>query len=298
MTENNKLSLLERSKRIVPPLTNDLHKGQAGRIGIIGGSIEYTGAPYFAGITALKVGADIVHIFCPQSAAIPIKAYSPELIVHPLLDVENALDLIEPWLSRLHVLVIGSGLGRDRNVLHTVSELIIMCKKIQKPLVIDADGLFLLTQNMSIIQDYKNVILTPNAIELFRLIGNCNDKLQASADKLGRNVTILEKALNDRIYDTSSMLKIECPEGGSNRRCGGQGDLLAGAVATFFHWALQSTDESSPATISCYAASNLIKNCNKLAYQKYGRSLTANDMISSIHTVFNETFEHDDIVYD
>lgn len=67
-------------------MTNEMHKGEAGRIGIIGGSSEYTGAPYYAGIAALKFGCDLVHIFCTQSAAIPIKCYSPELIVHPLLD--------------------------------------------------------------------------------------------------------------------------------------------------------------------------------------------------------------------
>lgn len=173
----------------------------------------------------MKVGADIVHVFCPVASAIPIKSYSPELIVHPLLDVNNALDLIEPWLARLHVLVIGSGLGRDRQILHTVSELILMCKKIQKPLVIDADGLYLLTQDINLIKDYRNVILTPNAIEFFRLFGDATDKLQACADKIGRNVTVFEKACNDRIYDTVNMQKIECPTGGSNRRCGGQGEF-------------------------------------------------------------------------
>ncbi len=45
---------------LVPVLKDDMHKGQVGRIGIIGGSLEYTGAPYFAGISALKVGADLV----------------------------------------------------------------------------------------------------------------------------------------------------------------------------------------------------------------------------------------------
>lgn len=70
----------------VPELTDNMHKGEAGRIGIIGGSAEYCGAAYYAGIAALKFGCDLVHIFCPQSAAIPIKCYSPELIVHPLLD--------------------------------------------------------------------------------------------------------------------------------------------------------------------------------------------------------------------
>jgi ATP-dependent NAD(P)H-hydrate dehydratase len=241
---------------------------------------------------------DLVHIFCPQSAALPIKSYSPELIVHPLLDSDNALDLIEPWLSRLHVIVIGSGLGRDRNILHTVSEIIMCCKKSQKPLVIDADGLFLITQNVSLIADYKNVILTPNAMELFRLIGDSNDKLQALAEKVGPNATVMEKAQHDRIYDLEQMVKVECPTGGSNRRCGGQGDLLAGALATLFHWSLNfqpkdnsgaiENNEHSAAVLACYASSLLIKHCNKLAYKIHGRSMTAQDMISLIHVAFTD----------
>ncbi|KAL7030549.1 hypothetical protein ACKWTF_006704 [Chironomus riparius] len=302
MSENHKDIWMERAKKIVPKLTNDMHKGEAGRIGIIGGSLEYTGAPYYAGIAALKVGCDLVHIFCPQSAALAIKSYSPELIVHPLLDSDNALDLIEPWLSRLHVLVIGSGLGRDRNILHTVSELIMCCKKSQKPLVIDADGLFLITQNTSLLNDYQNVILTPNAMELFRLIGDTNEKLHALSEKIGKNVIVLEKAMNDRIYDTETMSKVECPQGGTNRRCGGQGDLLAGAVAVFYHWALNLTNKDNsgqpihdfnPAIAACYGATYLIKYCNRLAYEKYGRSMTAVDMIDCIHTGFNEYFEHE-----
>lgn len=261
-------------------------------------SFDIKGAPYYAGIAALKFGADLVHIFCPQSASIPIKCYSPELIVHPLLDAENALDLIEPWLSRLHVLVIGSGLGRDRNILHTVSELILCCKKSQIPLVIDADGLFLITQNVSLLKDYKRVILTPNAMELFRLIGDCEDKLQALAEKIGPNLVVMEKAMNDRIYDTENMIKVDGPTGGSNRRCGGQGDLLAGAIATFYHWGLNLTNkdnngqpiasEKHQAALACYAGSYLIKQCNKFAFEKYGRSMTSHEMIGFIGKCINE----------
>ena len=46
----------------------------------------YLGAPYFAAISALKVGADLVHVFCEKEAGTVIKTYSPELIVHPVLD--------------------------------------------------------------------------------------------------------------------------------------------------------------------------------------------------------------------
>lgn len=243
------------------------------------------------GISALKLGADIVHVFCAQAAASPIKSYSPELIVHPLLDSPNAIMQIEPWLDRLHVCVIGPGLGRDRSVLQTVSELIKICRQQSKLLIIDADGLFLITQDTSLIKDYDGVILTPNAIEFSRLFGNNREQISVTMEKLGQGVTVLEKGLYDRIYDTFLNEKTDCPSGGSGRRCGGQGDLLSGALATFYHWASECRSEAKPAIVACYAASLLSKNCNKRAFEKLGRSMTCTDMIEQIHPVFNDIFE-------
>jgi len=78
-------SLVEQVRLFVPRLTQELRKGSCGKIGVVGGSFEYTGAPYFAAITALRMGADLSHIFCTSGAAVAIKSYSPEIIVHPLL---------------------------------------------------------------------------------------------------------------------------------------------------------------------------------------------------------------------
>lgn len=282
-----KLPTFEQIKSIVPDLNGDRHKGQAGRIGIVGGSLEYTGAPYFAAISSLKVGADLVHVFCSKAAAPVIKSYSPELIVHPLLDAENSISQIEPWLERLHVLVIGPGLGRDDGILGTVSELIKICRKLNKPLVIDADGLFLITREIDLIKNYNGVILTPNAIEFSRLFG---DESVINFEKIGSGVTILRKGLNDVIYDTRNLEQIQCPIGGSGRRCGGQGDLLSGSLATFFFWALESNIED-PAVVASYAASFLIKECNRLAFVDKGRSMVCTDMIEYIHKVFQTNFE-------
>lgn len=71
---------------LIPPLTlgTSRYKGQNGRIVVIGGSRDYTGAPYYAGQSALKYGADLATILCSKEAAIPIKTYSPELMVTPL----------------------------------------------------------------------------------------------------------------------------------------------------------------------------------------------------------------------
>ena len=97
----------QKVRSIVPKLTNNMHKGQCGRICIFGGCIMYTGAPYFAAISALKTGADLVHVFCEREAGQVIKSYSPELIVHPVLDTEYVMEEIDQWLPRFHCVVLG-----------------------------------------------------------------------------------------------------------------------------------------------------------------------------------------------
>src|SRR3954451_2896876 len=110
-----------------------------GRVAVIGGSEDYTGAPYFSAIASAKLGADMVrllqpstrlqltisqsHVICEPQAAQVIKTYSPNLMVHPLMrqsthasSSETASDIAKgviDMLPRLHVLVIGPGLGRD-----------------------------------------------------------------------------------------------------------------------------------------------------------------------------------------
>ncbi|KAM0931520.1 hypothetical protein ACQ4PT_000272 [Festuca glaucescens] len=113
-------------RRITPPLDRARHKGQAGKIAVIGGCREYTGAPYFAAISALKVGADLSHVFCTKDAATVIKSYSPELIVHPILEESYSvrederesvsstiLTEVAKWMERFDCIVVGLGLGRD-----------------------------------------------------------------------------------------------------------------------------------------------------------------------------------------
>ncbi|KAL5990994.1 hypothetical protein ACLOJK_011900 [Asimina triloba] len=113
-------------KKITPSLDPGRHKGQAGKIAVFGGCREYTGAPYFAAISALKIGADLSHVFCAKDAGPVIKSYSPELIVHPLLEesysvrddekasiANKVLAEVAKWMERFDCIVIGPGLGRD-----------------------------------------------------------------------------------------------------------------------------------------------------------------------------------------
>jgi ATP-dependent NAD(P)H-hydrate dehydratase len=239
-----------------------------------------------------------VHIFCTSPAATVIKSYSPELIVHQLLNEKDAVNLISPWLDRLHAIVIGPGLGRDASTFTVVSELIQIIKDKKIPLVIDADGLFLITENPDLIKDSSSpVVLTPNKIEFERL----NDRVNGITGlyQLGTKTVILRKGSEDELIcsDTGSQWKSNV--GGSGRRCGGQGDLLSGSIAIFLHWTLDNSNKiniktecqsMAAASLACYAASTLIRQCNEKAFKCKGRSMLASDMIEYIHESFEEQY--------
>uniref|UniRef100_A0A4W5K1K3 ATP-dependent (S)-NAD(P)H-hydrate dehydratase n=1 Tax=Hucho hucho TaxID=62062 RepID=A0A4W5K1K3_9TELE len=294
--------ILPLVKNIVPPLTSKKHKGQDGRIGIIGGCQEYTGAPYFAAISALKVGADLSHVFCTKDAAMVIKSYSPELIVHPVLDSPNAVEEIEKWLPRLHSLVVGPGLGRDDKLLKNAKEVIEKSKARDIPIVIDADGLWLVAQQPSVIQGYQKGILTPNYMEFTRLYEAMHHEPLDSSDHqrsamelsvaMG-NLTVVLKGEEDLITDGNKV--ILCRQEGSGRRCGGQGDLLSGSLGVLAHWAYASsadmTKSVNPSVVAAFGACSLTRQCNRQAFHKHGRATTTTDMIQEISSAFKKLFE-------
>lgn len=285
----NELSKITKS--IIPQLSYDVHKGFMGRIAIIGGSPEYTGAPYYAGMSALKFGADLCYVFCAKQALLPIKSYSPELMVTGFYDADDigrsdiddvhanlsiSVDLVTRYFSRLHVIVIGPGLGRNAYVMNIVSQIIREAVRQSKPMVIDADGLWLLSQNLSLLRGCKasSCILTPNKPEFDNLIsaalaelaaGDVSDdvdimhacmiadlkstdearKMRALSRHLGGGIAILKKGRDDVFYGgdegDGSVYLIEAL--GSMRRCGGQGDILSGVLAVSLHWALMRGDD-------------------------------------------------------
>jgi ATP-dependent NAD(P)H-hydrate dehydratase len=157
----------------------------------------------------------LCHIICTQDAAIPIKCYSPELIVHPLLSTsDDAIRRICTLLMRLDVLVVGPGLGREPAVLALTKDIIRSAKAMQLPLLLDGDALFLLSTDPELIHGYSRAILTPNMVEFARLCvatGLLTD-LKSSVDtattvppqmlaqRLG-HVVVLQKGKVDTVSD-------------------------------------------------------------------------------------------------
>uniref|UniRef100_A0A8C7Q689 ATP-dependent (S)-NAD(P)H-hydrate dehydratase n=1 Tax=Oncorhynchus mykiss TaxID=8022 RepID=A0A8C7Q689_ONCMY len=288
--------ILPLVKNIVPQLTSKKHKGFLEYTHIV-----YTGAPYFAAISALKVGADMSHVFCAKAAVTVIKSYSPELIVHPVLDSPNAVEEIEKWLPRLHCLVVGPGLGRDEMLLKTAKEVIEKSKARDIPIIIDADGLWLVAQQPSVIQGYKKGILTPNYMEFTRLYEAMHHEPLDSSDHqrsamelsvaMG-NLTVVLKGEDDLITDGNK--GILCRQEGSGCRCGGQGDLLSGSLGVLAHWAYTSSADMTKRgchLVAAFGACSLTRQCNRQAFHKHWRATTTTDMIQEISSAFKKLFE-------
>ncbi|KAG0259311.1 hypothetical protein BG011_002732 [Mortierella polycephala] len=311
-------------RSLVPPLTEKLHKGQGGRIGVLGGSSDYTGAPYFSGMAALRLGADLCHIICDEDAATAIKSFSPDLIVHPYIKIRAAnatqdkkksheiwmqtFDDINALLKRVHVLVVGPGLSRDKGMLQSAKHAIEKAKELEMPIVIDADALFLIQNYPELIHGYSKAVLTPNVVEFGRLCDamNIDAKDQESeelpvqklAQALG-GVTVIEKGKRDMISN-GSKVHIVSNEGGL-KRSGGQGDILTGMLGTSLAWGQayekNAWSHSHPvatedvAMTACFGACVINRECSRLAYDKHKRAVQSSDVLQEIGPFFSNFYD-------
>ncbi|KAG8954629.1 hypothetical protein FRC04_011062 [Tulasnella sp. 424] len=303
--------LLDQVKLIIPPLNGKLHKGQAGRVGVVGGSADYTGAPFFSAISALRVGADLSHVICEPGAGNVIKTYSPDLIVHPIMQEdstpESVKSQLEGLLQRLHIIVVGPGLGREERTQSMGRVAIEVAKAQEKYIVLDADGLWLIQNEPHLVKDYKRAILTPNVVEFKRLCDSMKvpkdsppEQLASLLAKAFGNVTIIQKGQQDIISngDRTEVVDVE----GGLKRVGGQGDILSGTVGTFMAWGksyeeqnLKGSNDSNMKLediplLAAIGACNVTRTASRLAFQKHGRGVLTSDMLAEVGPAYAELF--------
>ncbi|RNA42262.1 ATP-dependent (S)-NAD(P)H-hydrate dehydratase isoform X2 [Brachionus plicatilis] len=314
-----KSNIIEKFRSWVPKMRADTYKGQGGRIGIIGGSHEYSGSAYISAMSSLKTGADLSYILTTREASSIIKTYSPDLVVLPILDDINYEIKIGKWMNKFHSVIIGPGLGRTEEARSYIKVALQISKAHQIPIVIDSDCLYLLAEDTSLIKGYKKCILTPNFKEFKRLYENAfaNEEyneisifgtiesqceaVRRLAENLGY-LTILKKGKVDIISDGKTMVYNEVQ--GSLKRCGGIGDLMTGTLSLFFHWCNVSnvnffeeiekkSELEHPNIIAAYTASVFTRRCSQMAFDKYHRSVMAADIIAEISDSFYEMFDKD-----
>ena len=269
------------------------HKGNNGRLLIVGGSKDYSGAPAIAGMAAIGAGADLVYVAAPEKAAQAIKSTSPDLIVKSLegdklslmhsgeiLDIVDSVDCV--------LLGPGAGIADETSKLFNV-----LVAKIKKPIVLDADALKQV--ELSLIKNRDDIILTPHIFE-FKSFFNVSGDLKLDIDsydfkKVDENITefqqvarqikgtVIVKGQYDLIL-SGTRFRIN-KSGNSGMTVGGTGDALAGICASLL------TQNLSPFDCACLGA--FINGLSgEKAFEIKGNGFSASDLVSHIGSVIKD----------
>jgi len=262
----------------------DNHKGQFGRILVIGGSKNYSGAPAYTSLTGINFGCDLVITYTPEVVGDVIRSYSPNMIVRTKpgdwlnQSASNEIFELIDWSNSI---IIGPGLGQEKQTEDFLVELLEKLHQEKKSFVLDADALKLVKNHLNIIKG-DNAVLTPHEGELkimtdidlppFDKIEDRGNAIFALAKKL--DVTLLVKGPLDYISN-GKQLKIN-RTGCSEMSIGGTGDVLAGLCGCFL------TTENDPFKSACSAAF-LNGYIGEYCKKNIGQRFTTTDMINNIN---------------
>ena len=131
------------AKTLLPPRKEDGHKGDFGKLLVLGGSVGYTGAPYLAASAAVHSGCGLVYLGVPESIWAVEAQKCVSAMPFPLPETDGrlclaALDRMQDKLKGCDVLALGPGLGRGKETEQLIHTLL---WQVKEPLVLDADGL-------------------------------------------------------------------------------------------------------------------------------------------------------------
>jgi ADP-dependent NAD(P)H-hydrate dehydratase / NAD(P)H-hydrate epimerase len=210
----------------LPTRKRDTHKGQLGRVLIVGGNNGMPGAVVLAGEACLRAGAGLVTVATLPAHAAAIAAQRPELMCRGVV----AASELAPLIQSADVIAIGPGLGQDT----WAKELLSAVLASGKLLVLDADALNLVAASALVVP--PDCILTPHPGEAARLLGCSTAQVQAdrlrsvSALVVRYAATVVLKGAGSLLGAPQQMPAI-CAAGNPGMATAGMGDVLTGAIA-------------------------------------------------------------------
>jgi NAD(P)H-hydrate epimerase len=265
-------------KNFIPARKKLSRKGDNGKVLVLGGNYLYHGAPILSSIAALRTGADLVYTCVPKINVMATRAFSPNLIVVPLVDVKLTRGSVQKLLGiipkELDSATIGMGLGiQDREAIK-----ILIRSLLDRAVMLSLDASCLVPEILPDIKD-KKVVVTPHAGEFRRLFGELppdNVKLRTRmVEKYAKEngVTILLKGPTDIVSDGNQTYLN--PKNIAAMTVGGTGDVLSGVVA-----AMLSKNRNPVQAAS--AAVFVNGKAGYLAQKKYGLHIVATDLLDFI----------------
>ena len=235
----------------LPPRDKDGHKGSFGQALFIAGAAGYYGAPYFCALSFLKAGGGYSRLAAPRSIVPFIGGKGSEIVFVPQAETDSgSIALENKWAlldlsAGMDMVILGPGLSLEKETQQLVREL---TAAIDKPLLVDGDGITAVYQDPRVIKERKaETILTPHLGEMSRLTGmsvreidaNKIDVLQRTAAEL--NATIVLKGAHSLIGYPDESVAINM-SGNPGMATAGSGDVLTGTIAAMFGLGLSVRD--------------------------------------------------------
>lgn len=233
--------LTETPLPTLPPREPASHKGDFGRVLVIGGSSGMAGAPALAALAALRSGAGLVSLAVPRAVQSTVASFEASYMVHGLGSTDDETlntghrETILMLAEKMTTFALGPGIGTGDATVELVQQLY---AELEAPLVVDADGLNALANSPSILEQPAGPrILTPHPGEFKRLAGksagddlearkhNCSELAQR--DSTGQTVVVLKG--HQTVVSDGRRVAINST-GNPGLATGGTGDCLTGVI--------------------------------------------------------------------
>ncbi|HXF48920.1 MAG TPA: NAD(P)H-hydrate dehydratase [Verrucomicrobiae bacterium] len=268
------------------------HKGTFGRVFLLAGSLGMTGAAAMAAEAVLRSGAGMVFLGTAASLCTAIAAQLREVVIKPLPEIRKKLTIalrslgeVRQYANEADVVAVGPGLGQHFETMELVQR---FTADLEKPLVIDADGLNAVAKKPEVLKERKfPTVLTPHMGELSRLLKIPAEEIQSDrvgATKRGAvelNSILLLKGAPTIIATPAGEVWIS-PTGNSGMATAGSGDVLTGLLAGLLAQGMEPLKAAS-------AAAFLHGRAGDIANEMLGeRSMIAGDILSALPEAFRQ----------
>ena len=275
---------------VTKPRPPKSHKGDFGRLLIIGGSETFSGAPALVALAALRAGVDLTYVAAPAKTAYAISSMSPNLISVKLdgehLNPSN-VPALEGYIETVNAVILGPGLGLHTETKEFVRAIVEVLEGAGKPLLLDADGLKAFAEFRKPLN--VPLVLTPHAGEYAILTGkklpeNFNERVavvQRTAAELV--AVILLKGPVDIISDGKSF-KLNFT-GNVGMTVGGTGDVLSGVVGAFLAQQIDPFEAAVAGAFVNGAAGDFV-------FEEKGYHMVSTDLLNWIPHALNDPMSH------
>ena len=261
---------------LLPRRQYSAYKNQFGRIGVVAGSKGFIGAALMTSQGALRAGAGLVEVFVPEETYEIVAAAAPmEAMVKP---VQSYRDLLK---EKADVWAVGPGLGQSR-----AAQILELIEKLKQPMVLDADGLNIVSEKNSILKRCKGQrLLTPHPGEMKRIYpGEKQSRAQTATTFCNRfPVTLLLKGSRTIVAERNRPLSYNTT-GNPGMATGGMGDVLTGVCAGLVGQGLSLYNAARVGAWLCGRAAEIAIFNNGQSEQ----SLLARDVLDHLGDAFDE----------